>query len=545
MPATARAARLAALALMLTAVTCAIPTDRSDEVFVTVELTNPVVLRGAQIEAYARLWRRLGADSAEILNVQFDWGTDAPAIATVAAGGFGSASITGVNAGVVNIDARAVAFDQAEVADVPVRVSNPLEIDDISPDTVRFGGKVTIAGVGIRQIFIATLGTGTLIADTLSHRGDPFGLDTMEFWVPPPSRTSDLFVLGPGVFFTAPETTVVQPIDIYEPNDIVARSLSLDDPGPFTQLPFVRFFNPALFFEPPPRDSAFGVDWYRFTRTDTAQALTLVMVSSLVGDTGAISTFLADSIYWDGPGGGHFVADPGWLIGPSQYQCRSWFWGPEQAAADSIVVAFRDLEDRNFDLITFYERPGVYALFVLDGYHSVLPPDKYEENDICQLADAKWNALPTRITLAPGQTFGDSLTIDNPFEIDWIRFRLTGGGGLPHTVTLKVAPRGAVAGAAETDIDVGLVGIDGTFYGYSNLIGSSDSIITPLSDGDYYAVVTDYLGRPLRYSICIASNVGCTPPAAAPSTGPALPKPVPAPRVGSASDLRRRLSGPR
>src|SRR5256885_10660337 len=52
-------------------------------------------------------------------------------------------------------------------------------------------------------------------------------------------------------------------------------------------------------------------------------------------------------------------------------------------------------------------------------------------------------ALP--IFTLPGGSFRDTLTIDNPHDIDWIRFRVT---GLATAVTIKIA---AVTSAATVD----------------------------------------------------------------------------------------------
>ena len=58
--------------------------------------------------------------------------------------------------------------------------------------------------------------------------------------------------------------------------------------------------------------------------------------------------------------------------------------------------------------------PGRYGITVRDGYLTAdprIPADRLEENDYCDAADTSPVELP----------FADTLTIDNPYEVDWIK----------------------------------------------------------------------------------------------------------------------------
>ncbi len=158
-----RAILVVTLAAALAAVTCAFPTDKSNDLFVTVQTDSgrQVVLAGQKLLAHAYLWQRAGSDSAEVKNVVFRWTTDNDSLAIVKDQGFGGAEVTGIASGTVTVSARAVAFEKSQTAYVPLRVSRPLEIDSVRPSLVRFGDTITVYGVGVDSIFIAFLDNTT------------------------------------------------------------------------------------------------------------------------------------------------------------------------------------------------------------------------------------------------------------------------------------------------------------------------------------------------------------------------------------------------
>src|SRR6266566_3038274 len=105
-----RATPIVIVAMALTGVTCAFPTDKSDKVLVTLEGPSHVVLRGQEMSVHARAWRVIGPDTQPITNVAFAFGTGSSTTATVQNDGGGYATVTGVNSGMVDITARAISL---------------------------------------------------------------------------------------------------------------------------------------------------------------------------------------------------------------------------------------------------------------------------------------------------------------------------------------------------------------------------------------------------------------------------------------------------
>src|SRR6266545_6931368 len=250
-----RATPIVILAVALTGATCAFPTDKSDKVLVTLEGPSQVVLRGQEMSVYARAWHVIGPDTQPITNVAFAFGTGSSTTATVQNDGGGYATVTGVNSGTVDITARAISFEQAPVGNLVLRVSNPLEVDSVRPSLVRFGDTITVYGVGVDSIFIAFLDNTTQFDYPLpgliaTRTRDSTGFSTATFWVTPVAHSAPVSFIGPGVFGNAPDTTHVVPVDVLEPNETTPRPINLEAPPLIAALPALRFFNPALAFEP-------------------------------------------------------------------------------------------------------------------------------------------------------------------------------------------------------------------------------------------------------------------------------------------------------
>lgn len=385
-----------------------------------------------------------------------------------------------------------------------MRVSGPLEIDSLVPDTVRYGAKLRMHGVGVRNVFLATIGSGALIPDTFSFQGDREGLGSMEFWVPPPSRTSDLFVLGPGVFFTEAETTVVRPFDIHEPNETSPWQVNLDLAGPFPQIPQVLFFNPALAFERLQRDDTLGADWYRFRQTATRD-LSIIIVSPEA--RGTFATFVSDSIgFQPPPNPTHFVGADAWTFGPGSHFCHGAAFEPPQIGSDSTIVALKAITGP-LHAISLYAQEAPYAMFVVDGYvtSGKMMADGHEEDDFCNAADAK--------TSQPPQLKG-LFTIDNPGDVDWFRFDV--GGGLPVNVRFRLEPAAAAVADTSTDIDLYVATVPNPGDPALNVVGESinsgsrEDATFLLNPGSYYLVVVDFAAVPLAYAMCYGSPTFCS-----------------------------------
>jgi hypothetical protein len=496
--------------------TCAFPTDDSENVFVTISAPSFVVRRGEKVEVSARMYHAAGPDSAEIQNVRFLWTTDNDGIATVEGTGRGAAEVTGVNSGLVNILARAVAFERAETGRMPLRVSNPLEVDSVVPDTVRYGEIITLYGVGVDSTILAALGPATLIEYPFSRSRDAQGLSRISYWVPPPARTDSVFFIGNGVFDFARDTTVVRPFDYLEPNNTTWRTLDLEASPPFPLLPAVRFFNPALAFEPFSRDLGFGADWYRLRQSRTRD-ITIIVHGEEV--RGTFSTFLTDSLGWDGTNKVFFIGADSWSIGPQSHACHGYEFAPVEVPPESTVVALKDFADTSLHAIAIYGQTGRYGLSVIEGYvisKGGFPADAREEDDYCDAADAKGPPYPTGLR--------EQLTIDNAHDVDWIRFRVVDplGGGLPQVVRFRTAS--LLSGDTLSDIDLYVLtvpggGASGTLdeVGSGLNVGSTEDFTLTLAEGHYYAVVVDFAGVPVPYAICVRTCADPFPAGGAPT----------------------------
>jgi hypothetical protein len=488
---------------------CSDSTEAVDQAYVTISSASPVVLRGGQLELTAKLWTRTApGDSVEVRNAELVWSTDDPTMATLTPKGNNTTVATGVNSGVVQIRAVATGFQGAAAASFALRVSDPLEIDSMRPSAVRYGEKVTMYGVGVNNLFFAALQGATLLPDTFSITAGAGGIGQMSFWVPPPASSGPAVVLSPGQIVVAPDTTTVLPRDLYEPNDSTPSPIDLSV-GPFASLPAVRFYNPALAFENRVRADSLGVDWYRFNGVTAGNDLTFIFMAPTFKN--AHLTFLGPTV-----NNADSVATPGWTIGSGLYYCKDHAFKVEEQPADSLIIALKNVPAASMDLISLFFVSGRYGLAVVDGYLTSNPaigPDLLEENDNCEFADRNFAAPGTRVDLAT--PFSQALTIDNPHDVDWIRFHVP--GVLPQPVSFRTAPPTALNAAEAGDIDLYVLGVPVAgspldLRGSSRADGSSESMTLILDPGDYYMVVTDFAGRPTRYSLCAAVGTSCSLP---------------------------------
>ena len=497
-----RATPVVTLAVALSGVTCAFPTDKSDKVFVTLEAPSHVVLRGQEMSIFAQAWRVTGADTQPITNVEFAFASGSGSIARVDKNCCGYATVTGVNSGTVDIVARAVAFEQAQEADLALRVSSPLEIDSIRPATVRFGELITLYGIGVDSIFQVSLAGALLFQYPFSAGRDSDGYAHVSFWVPPPARTDSLFYVGNGVFGFTHDSVQVIRRDIYEPNETTPYVIDLDTSRPFpgTTLNAFLFLNPALAFEALPRDVKQGVDWYRLTQTGTRD---LSVILTAPEAKGTFATFLTDSLAFRASDTSYIIGSNAWTLGPSSYACHGLGFAPPEALADSTVVALKGVSGA-LDVLALYGQAARYGLAVIDAYVSELPPDHHEEDSNCSAADLRGTRQ------AP---FQDTLTIENPHAIDWIRFHyIQGGLGSSAQIRLHAFPGGPAAASKDLDvyvIKVPLAGDPGLQILFADTTAGSDVNRTVgLSTGDYYLVVLDYAGASTTYAVCVGTKPG-------------------------------------
>jgi hypothetical protein len=513
------------LILMLGAgiLACSDSTQAVDQAYVTIASASPVVLRGAQVELTAKLWTRSSpGDSVEVPNAELVWSTSDPILATLTGKNNNTTLATGVNSGMVEIRAVATGFQGAAPASFALRVSDPLEIDSTRPSVVRYGEKVTMYGVGVDNLLFAALEGATLVPDTFSISAGAGGIGQLSFWVPPPATSGQALVLSPGQIVVAPDSTIVLPRDLFEPNDSNPSPIDLSA-NPFPSIPQVRFYNPALAFENRVRADSMGVDWYRFNGVTPGSDLTFIFLAPTFKS--AHLTFLGPTVT-----DADSVATPGWTIGSGLYYCKDHAFKVQEQPADSLVVALRNVPPGSMDLISLFFVSGRYGIAVVEGYLTANPaigPDGWEENDNCEFADRNFADPATRVDLTT--PFSQALTIDNPHDVDWIRFQVPGVG--PQSVTIRTAPLAGATAEEAGDIDLYVLGIPiaGSpldIKASSRNDGSNES--TPalfvLDPGDYYMVVTDFAGKPTTYSLCAAVGSGCNLPAGFMKPAPSVPR---------------------
>lgn len=523
-----RAITIVLLAAAFAGVSCSFPTDKSDKVFVTLDAPARVVLRGQDMSVYAQAWHVVGIDTQRIGNVDFAFSTGSGTIARVEKNAGGYATVTGVNSGTVDIGARAIAFDKAQQADLVVRVSNPLEIDSVRPKFARYGEVVTVYGVGVDSMFLASLSGVNLIEYPFSRvRDHATGLGRISFWVPPPAHSDSLFYLGAGVFGRDTALTQVGKEDIYEPNDTVARHINLDLGGPWpgTVLAPILFANPALAFEAVDRVNGVGEDWYRFHTSDTTQSLTFFLTYPSLSDTAAARAFLLDSLYYatgtpGAPINKFFGRDSADYVGSDLYRCKGFAFSPKQAPRESLTVALKTLPSHGLHLIAFFTRFQRYGLTVAQGYFTADPrikPDAFEGNRFCHDTDTIPGRLspPSRIHVTT-TGFSDTMNIDNPFELDWYRLEVPAHNA-GDSVLIRMQGRPFVAGQDTSDLDLYVLTVPGstgnlTQVGSSVNAGSTENLMIDLAAGSYYLAVVDYAGVAERYSLCIRAIPLTAPP---------------------------------
>ena len=506
-----RRVRSTALPLVaaLAGLTCSFPTDKSDQVYVVISAPAAVVLRGLQpLTLSAAAWRRVaGGDSVLLQNVAFQWSSSDKTSATVdpSGGTPGQADVTGIKRGQVRVTALAVEFEKGLSGSVNLRVADPLEIDTIFPDSVRWGEKVTVVGIGVRQIHLGFI-NGALVRDTFSFPDVPTAkLDTAEFFVPPPARNGPFIAASPDAFVIVPRTIGVDTADLYSPNDTVAYPINLNAAQPYPQYPQILFYNPALAFEQPPIGTFnYRHDYYDFKRTDTTQALTFIFKPEVVNDTAVTFTYLLDSVT---ESGGNYSITPQthFLYGPGTglYVCDSLFFFANERPADSIIEPLQPLPTSNVHLLSFYRITGRYGFTVLKGYHTELPPDRFEPNDLwCRDRDTThFDVVHDGAAQVAGQ-----LTIDRPHDLDFYRFRLLGLPGDTDTVTIKV-----VAANSAADLDLTVLSTDfNSEFGRTFGVGARDSLSVRIAAGTYVVAVTDFPGVPTGYALCFTVNAPCT-----------------------------------
>lgn len=478
---------------------CVLPTDHTAEVAVTIDAPTTLLLQGRTMVLSAHAWRRDASGGlTELRGVAFDWKSARLDLATVDSRRDGTALVTPVNEGTLQIQAFASELANSEPGVVELRVAGPLAIDSIRPTTVRYGEQVTLFGIGVEEITRASLGQADLIPDRPSFSGEAQGAGRMSFWVPYPAGTDRLVALtNRGATAVAPDTTLVRLPDLY--HELQAPPPQVDLDGPPVRGQDTLFHNPALAVV-----AGEGPDAFRFHRTQGLGSLTFIFSTTPPVVTNFDPVVMA---------GGNVPASfpsgvgPSWAVGFSGQYCRGEFLALGRAVPPTtpitLVRALKDVSAQ--DLLTaFYGAPpGRYSVTVRDGYLTADPrilADRLEENDYCDAADDTPVALP----------FADTLTIDNPYDVDWIRFTVPGEVDLDFPiVTIRSAAR--PLGASDSS-NIGLIAAesdDASVIASSRTPGSDETMTEQLDPGDYYLLVVDDGGVATRYSLCIAVGSSC------------------------------------
>ena len=463
---------------------CMGPHDVAGDVFVTIEAGTDVILQGEGIALKARAWHRTPEGGAEeVGGVSYAWRPKDEGIVTVVDSG-SRATVIGVSRGTDSVFAIPVDYEDAAAGAIQVRVTAPVEIDRGTPSTVRYGEEVTVTGIGLGHASRFSLGDASLIPEPGSFSGDSAGQGSLRLWVPFPAVSDHLVSLGgEGTSTAAPAQTTVDPRDIFEPDDVVPATVLLAPPGSGGD---TLFHNPALALE---QDGA--IDRYRLRAADFAQPLTVVIASG----SSAPASFEAGLAPMEG----------GWSLGIRTQQCRRDTISVGPAAPDTVARALTGLPAGGVELAV-RGSPGRYSLTVLDGYRRQDPavgPDQFEKNDNCVDADDP----AKRIDLS--FPFADTLTIDNGYELDWLRFVVPGETPLLLTARTRALP----SGAADRS-DLALMLFPAPEIGTAPLMssdapGSAEELSAELAPGDYYLLVSDRGGVATRYHLCIVLGTVC------------------------------------
>jgi hypothetical protein len=497
-------------------VDCGFPTDQSGQVFVTIEAPTTVVVRGESVVLHGAVWQQREAGApVRLAAATIDWTPDQPSVASLVRRDDGSAVLTGINRGIVHVQATARDYKEARAAGEDIRVSNTVEVDSVLPGTVRYGGQVTVYGVGLGHIAQVALGETSLIPDPSSFSGDPEAAGWQRFWVPYPAVTGRVLATA-SEGFSAPAASVTEviPRTVYFSSDGSPATVLLDnrvDSGA------VVFDNPALALTPEG-----GGNQIHFLLADTTRPLTISISTTAPVITSMVPVVASGAA----PGTENY-----WNVGTATSQCGPGVVRPAPGLdfgprAATVVRTFEHTPSDGLLVRVDGASPGRFAVRVSDGFPAADPrilPDRFEENNSCLGADSNSRNPATAIDVAAG--FADTLTIDQGYQVDWFRFtvpRDPTGGFNPLFVTARAVSR-PFAAADSSDLGLGLVSVDAVRVGNpqephivvwqaeSHDPGSSERVSAELDPGDYYLVVSDEAGVATRYGLCIALGNDCIP----------------------------------
>ncbi|HWA40340.1 MAG TPA: hypothetical protein VG712_01950, partial [Gemmatimonadales bacterium] len=452
-----RAARLALLALVVSA--CAAPDDVSDEYKVLLDPGPSLVYRGDAIGVRASLYHIQGNDTTYVPNTVLVW--RAGGEVEIEAFPDGYANVFGLRRGATWLYVYAPAYGGDDGDGRNIRVADEVELDTVVNTTVAWGGRLTLRGVRVgnpADVSVRLNGL-QLIPDTLSLVGDADQVEEMKYFVPAGASSGIVQLTGFGLIATDSTPVTVVEQELFEPNDVAPTAVQLDTAQPYPAVddpptpghPEIRFFEPLLLYETPGASDSISTDWFHFVSdTGNAHPWTFVFRSSAIPRRGAfgVPATLTGGVPVFDAGAFGFDFDLHRTIARCRGDELSF---PVVGGVDSVVLSLRTLPVSGIDFVEYSSNSGEFGLGVFAGYrppasfspgHDVAP-DPFEDNDFCEQADANFliDSLKVDLGAAP---LSENLTIDTPFELDWIRFHVAADG----PVVVRTAARGGFAGAA-------------------------------------------------------------------------------------------------
>jgi hypothetical protein len=450
----------------------------------------PDLFSNDTIQAVAHV---LDQSGTEIRGVAITFRTSDPAVAGVTPDG----KVFATGTGTVNLIARAPGLEHASLGQTATVVRGAIEIDSVLPRRVRYGSQLLIYGIGLDPTGAAAVNTGGLAAPiayyTPADPDHPERYGVLQVVVVPPLGQNSDEVNPIEIPITVTTTrgaaaltahVIIEPRDIYEPNDSVAFDLGVLS-GPFVA-------HGLSFDKLDPSRPSLAVDWYTFTtvsRGDWTITLNGIDAWRTYPSVDFIEGFLVytdDNLYgypvgeWyiDNPplptvgtsGGcnGFFGAlyphldpqnpgafpygtqtvtttEPAWS---AKFSHMRWALEDLPAGTHTLLLSFNfggfgspfasgtsavDGIFRSAFTAGIYEQssaPIRYDLTIEPGIHTDLPPDRFEGNDFCGVA-------PTLLSL-DSRAFADSvvdgLTIDAELDYDWFVVEAQTPGRLYLTV---------------------------------------------------------------------------------------------------------------
>lgn len=473
---------------------CVAPTDQSEQLRVVIEpIANLFAYDTVQALAHV-----VDQNGAEIRGVAITFGTSDRTLADVTPSG----QVFSTGPGSVTITARAPGLRHAAPGQTVAVVHGAIEIDSVLPRRVRYGARLQIYGIGLDPVGAAVVNTGGLAAPIASYAPvDPahperYGALGVVV-VPPLGQNSDEVnpievpvtvktTHGAATFTT---NLIIEPRDIYEPNDSVASDLGVIS-GRFDALGLA--FDKLDLAQP-----SLPVDWYTFTTT-TRGDWTITVKGADAWQVSPSADFVEGSLAyaeaspWGDPLPAWYIDSPPLPTVGTNGSCDGFFGAlppypdPQNLVSDAFGLelttsndgawparysqmrwALEDLPAGTHTLLlgymtSFFRSGGLhglsigsgtsvtdasfrsafvssfagssppirYDLTIEPGIHTDLPPDRFEGNDFCGDAPTLLSLNTTSFT----DSIVDGLTIDSELDYDWFVVEAQTPGRLYLTV---------------------------------------------------------------------------------------------------------------